>query len=79
MNRKKPVIHDSKQGGPRKPNSIAIDSIIRRSVALPNGALRLGNAQAAGDYVRQEIVRREEFAAQHGPVRILWKDGKRVA
>lgn len=47
-------------------------------VSLP-GSLGYSTASSLGDAVRGEIVRKEEFAAQHGPVKVLWKDGKPVS
>lgn len=80
---RKLVIHDSTQGGPARVTScgrISRDkrSVYHRSFALPHEVLRFGSAAEAGDYVSQQILAREEFDSQHGPVKILWKDGKPV-
>lgn len=48
------------------------------SGAASAGHLSFSNAIALGDAVRAKIVRDEEFRAQHGPVKILFKNGKPV-
>lgn len=63
---KRRVLHDSiDKGNTRK-------SAYNRNIALPKGVLQLGTAAACGDYVRQEIVKRAEFNAQHGEVKVIY-------
>ena len=77
----RPRIHDSTEKGPRLrrggPSRDKRNPHLR-SVALGPRVLNFSNAIAAGDYVMRQIVKREEFRAQHGPVRVLVKNGKPV-
>lgn len=77
METKRLFLHDSTEDGPRiTPARRGVSRDKRnpypRSVRLPVG-YGFRSAIAAGDYVMREIVKREEFRAQHGPVRTLFK------
>jgi hypothetical protein len=49
----------------------------KRVVTINPGSLQLGysNSAALGDAMRAEIVKREEIKAQHGPVKVIMKNG----
>lgn len=75
MNGKRNILHDSTQGGK---GTRAKDSAYARSFMLPTGMLGVSNAIAAGDIVMRRMVKRAEFNAQHGPVKVLFKNGVRL-
>ncbi len=80
---KRLFLHDSTEKGAGSVTgtgkfSRSKNNVYARSVNISGKQLNLSNAIAAGDYVMQVLKRREEFRAQHGPVRVLWKDGKPV-
>lgn len=60
--------------------SVSSKNTRRRYSGLSLGYKRLGfsSSISLGDAVRKDILDREHIAAQHGPVKVLWKNGKPV-
>ena len=76
MSLKNPVWHDSIEKGSR--TKAGRRATRRRTFGTVPKILGYSNAIVIGDALRRAIIDREEFAAQHGPVRVLWRNGKPV-